>query len=143
MANVLDVPIGNLLSLHPEIQRTLAGLGFADLASTRGGIGAETGLPLLEACKRRNVGVDRVVLALERARKSAGILEWPSTGGEEATFPGPDATVVDVLDRLPGSHEAFHEFGVHPCQCVRFTVAEAAAKFGVPLDKLLARLRQG
>lgn len=143
MAHLLDVPIGNLLSLHPEIQRTLAGLGFADLASARGGLGPEAGLPLLEACKRRNVGVERVVLALERARKSAGILEWPGAGGAEEAFPGPESTVVDVLDRLPSSHEAFHEFGIHPCQCVRFTVAEAATKFGVPLDKLLARLRQG
>ncbi len=143
MAHLLDVPIGNLLALHPEIQRTLAGLGFADLASAQGGIGPEAGLPLLEVCKRRNVGVDRVVLALERAKKSAGILEWPSAEAAPSDFPGPDATVVDVLDRVPGSHEAFHEFGIHPCQCVRFTVAEAAAKFGVPLDKLLDRLRQG
>lgn len=141
MAHLLDVPIGNLLSLHPEIQRTLAGLGFADLASARGENGPETNLPLLEVCKRRNVGVERVVLALERARKSAGILQWPLPVAVEEPFPGPTSPVVDVLDRVPGSHEAFHEFGIHPCQCVRATVAEAAAKFGVPLDKLLARLR--
>lgn len=141
MTSVLDVPIGELLCLHPEIERTLAGLGFADLASARGGTGAEAALPLLEACKRRNVGVDRVVLALERARRSAGILEWPAAGGGEA-WPGPDAPVVEVLERLPGSHEAFHEVGIHPCQCVQLTLAQAASRFGIPVEQLVTRLRQ-
>ncbi len=140
MSNVLDVPIGELLAIHPTVQRALAGLGFADLASARGATSADAALPLGEACRRRNVGTDRVLLALERARRDAGLLEWPAVGG--AVWPAADTPVVQVLERLEKSHEVFHAFGVHPCQCVTMTVAQAAQKFGAPVETLLASLRQ-
>ena len=53
----------------------------------------------------------------------------------------PSTTVDEITNRYPETFDVFSQFGVDICCGGGMTLEEAAARDGVPLEKLVATLR--
>jgi iron-sulfur cluster repair protein YtfE (RIC family) len=68
--------------------------------------------------------------------------EVPPAPGQAARPVRAEQTVADVAQHRAGALETMKEMGINHCCGAHFTLQEAAAAAGVPIDALLAALNE-